>query len=103
MPTPKVFSFWKPWPRVCPQVIQPDHGAFPEIIRKTGGGIFSGASKTSQSLADGLLKVLRDSDLRADLASRAYSGVREHYRLDAMARRTVEVFARQKSPVLQDV
>jgi glycosyltransferase involved in cell wall biosynthesis len=82
-------------------VVQPDHGAFPEIIRKTGGGILV-EPENPQSLADGLLTVLRDRELRDNLAGRAHAGVRRHYRVDAMAERTVEIFARQKSPVLQD-
>jgi glycosyltransferase involved in cell wall biosynthesis len=82
-------------------VVQPDHGAFPEIIRKTGGGILV-APENPQSLADGLLKVFRDHELRDILGRRAHAGVREHYRVDAMAQRTVEIFARQKSPVFQD-
>lgn len=82
-------------------VVQPNHGAFPEIIRKTGGGILV-EPENPRSLADGLLKILRDRELRSDLARRAYFGVREHYRVDAMARRTAEIFARQKSPVFQD-
>jgi glycosyltransferase involved in cell wall biosynthesis len=82
-------------------VVQPNHGAFPEIIRKTGGGILV-APGNPQSLADGLLTVLRNRDLRHDLARRAYAGVREHYRVDTMAQRTAEIFARQKSPVFED-
>ncbi len=82
-------------------VVQPDHGAFPEIIRKTGGGVLV-APEDPRSLADGLLKVLRDRNLLGNLARRAYSGVREHYRVDAMAARTAEIFARQRSPVFQD-
>jgi glycosyltransferase involved in cell wall biosynthesis len=82
-------------------VVQPDHGAFPEIIRKTGGGLLV-EPENPRSLADGLLKVLRDHELRHTLGLRAHSGVREHYRVDAMAARTVEIFARQKSPILQD-
>jgi glycosyltransferase involved in cell wall biosynthesis len=82
-------------------VVQPDHGAFPEIIRRTGGGVLV-EPENPRSLADGLLRLLRDGDLRAGLARRAYSGVREHYRVEAMAQRTAEIFARQKSPVLQD-
>jgi glycosyltransferase involved in cell wall biosynthesis len=82
-------------------VVQPNHGAFPEIIRKTGGGILV-EPENPQSLADGLLRVLRDHELRGELARRAYAGVREHYRVDAMAQRTIEIFARQKSPVFQD-
>jgi glycosyltransferase involved in cell wall biosynthesis len=82
-------------------VVQPDHGAFPEIIRNTGGGILV-EHENPRSLADGLLKVLLDRELRDDLAVRAHAGVREHYRVDRMAAKTVEIFARQKSPVLQD-
>ncbi len=82
-------------------VVQPNHGAFPEIIRKTGGGILVDP-ENPQSLADGLLTVLQNRELRRDLALRAYSGVREHYRVDAMALLTAEIFARQKSPVFQD-
>jgi glycosyltransferase involved in cell wall biosynthesis len=82
-------------------VVEPDHGAFPEIIRKTGGGILV-EPENPESLAEGLLQVLGDPKLRDALAKRAHSGVREHYRVDAMAERTVEIFARQKSPVLQD-
>jgi glycosyltransferase involved in cell wall biosynthesis len=82
-------------------VVQPRHGAFPEIIRNTGGGILV-APENPQSLADGLLTVLRNRELRADLARRAHAGVREHYRVDAMAQRTAEIFARQKSPVFED-
>jgi glycosyltransferase involved in cell wall biosynthesis len=82
-------------------VVQPNHGAFPEIIRKTGGGILV-EPESPRSLADGLLNLLRDRELRTDLARRAYSGVRDHYRVDAMAMRTAEIFARQKSPVFQD-
>lgn len=81
-------------------VVQPDHGAFPEIIRKTGGGILV-QHENSQSLADGLLTVLRDRELRENLGRRAHSGVREHYRVDAMAQRTIEIFTRQKSAVFQ--
>jgi len=82
-------------------VVQPDHGAFPEIIRRTGGGILV-EPENPQRLAEGLLKILRNGDLRGNLSRCAYSGVREHYRVDAMARRTAEIFARQKSPVFQD-
>ena len=82
-------------------VVQPAHGAFPEIIRKTGGGLLVDP-ENPQSLADGLLRILRDREMRADLGRRAHAGVREHYRVDAMAQRTIEIFERQKSSVLQD-
>jgi glycosyltransferase involved in cell wall biosynthesis len=82
-------------------VVQPAHGAFPEIVRKTGGGILTEPGNP-RSLADGLLRVLRDRELRANLAHRAYAGVREHYAVGAMADRTIEIFARQKTPAFQN-
>ena len=82
-------------------VVEPAHGAFPEIIHRTGGGILV-EPENPRSLAYGLLTILRDPQLRNELARRGYAGVRQHYRVDAMAQRTAELFARQKSPVLQD-
>lgn len=65
-------------------VVQPRHGAFPEIIEKTGGGLLVD-SGNAEALADGLLAVWRDPALGAALASAGAAGVREHYNVDRMA------------------
>jgi glycosyltransferase involved in cell wall biosynthesis len=65
-------------------VVQPRHGAFPEIIEKTGGGLLVD-SGSAEALADGLLKIWREPALAASLASQGAAGVREHYHVDRMA------------------
>jgi glycosyltransferase involved in cell wall biosynthesis len=75
--------------------VQPRHGSFPEIAQKTGGGILV-EPEDPESLARGLLTVLRDPELRASLARRAHAGVRTHYTVGQMARQTLAIFARQR-------
>lgn len=75
--------------------VQPGHGSFPEIAGRTAGGILV-EPENPESLAEGLLTVLRDRDLRATLARNAYAGVREHYTASEMARQTLDAFARQR-------
>jgi glycosyltransferase involved in cell wall biosynthesis len=65
-------------------VVQPRHGAFPEIIDKTGGGLLVD-SGSADALADGLLELWRDPALRDALAVAGAAGVREHYTVDRMA------------------
>jgi glycosyltransferase involved in cell wall biosynthesis len=73
--------------------VQPNHGAFPEIAARTGGGILV-EPENPERLADGLLKMIRDPELRASHAQRAYRGVREHYTVEQMADQTIAVFER---------
>ncbi|MEM1227001.1 MAG: glycosyltransferase family 4 protein [Planctomycetota bacterium] len=53
-------------------VIQPDHGAFGELLRSTGGGWLAPPGDTA-ALADAIERVYRDGELR----SSAMRGVRE--------------------------
>ena len=75
--------------------VQPRHGSFTEIAQRTGGGILV-EPEDPESLAQGLLTVMRDADLRSTLANRAHLGVREHYAVAQMAQQTLDVFARQR-------
>lgn len=75
--------------------VQPRHGSFPEIAQRTGGGILV-EPEDPESLARGLLTILRDPELRASLARRAHAGVRTHYTVGQMARQTLDIFARQR-------
>jgi glycosyltransferase involved in cell wall biosynthesis len=72
-------------------VVQPNHGAFPELIERTGGGFLS-ASERPADVADALLALWQDREHAATLALRAVHGVRAHYTIDHMADRTLEVF-----------
>ena len=59
-------------------VVQPRHGAFPEMLAKTSGGILVEPGDT-QSLAEGLYKLWKNPALRAELGQNGFDGVREHY------------------------
>jgi glycosyltransferase involved in cell wall biosynthesis len=72
-------------------VVQPNHGAFPELIERTGGGSLS-ASERPADVADAILTLWRDRDHAAMLAQRAVHGVRAHYTIDHMTDRTLEVY-----------
>ena len=76
--------------------VQPRHGAFPEIAARTGGGILV-EPEDPQSLAEGLLSLMHDRELRAALAQKAYRGVREHYTVTQMADQTSAIFASQRT------
>jgi glycosyltransferase involved in cell wall biosynthesis len=73
-------------------VVQPRRGAFPEILRKTGGGILVEPDDTA-SLAQGILSLWKDPALAEELGKRAAQGVREHYSASRMAVRALEVYA----------
>ena len=73
-------------------VVQPRHGAFPEMLAKTSAGI--GVEPADpQSLADGLYALWRDPAARADLGEKGFAGVREHYSISRSADRMLEVYA----------
>jgi glycosyltransferase involved in cell wall biosynthesis len=72
-------------------VVQPRHGAFPEIIEKTGGGILVEPNSV-ESLAEGIYSLWRDQARADELGRRGAEGVREHYSAARMARRAVEVY-----------
>jgi len=73
-------------------VVQPRRGAFPEILRKTGGGILVEPEDTA-SLAQGILSLRKDPALLEELGKRGAQGVREHYSDTRMAARAIEVYA----------
>ena len=74
-------------------VVQPRHGAFPEILAKTSGGLLVDPGNT-ESLADGLYTLWKDPDLRAQLGQRRFDGVRRHYSVAKSADRMLEVYQR---------
>jgi glycosyltransferase involved in cell wall biosynthesis len=76
--------------------VQPDHGTFREMTERTGGGILVQPDHP-QDLAAGLLRVIRDPQLRSRLAHNAYQGVRAHYTVEQMASQTLAAFMRQQT------
>jgi glycosyltransferase involved in cell wall biosynthesis len=80
-------------------VVQPAHGAFPEIIDRTGGGI-TVPSGDIDGLARALFDLLVDRDRAARLGQAGADGVRRHYGLDQMvgaAERAYEELKRASS------
>jgi glycosyltransferase involved in cell wall biosynthesis len=72
-------------------VVQPRHGAFPEIIEKTGGGLLF-QPDDPESLADALLALRRHRSQREEMGRRGAEAVRAHYSVSRMAERTLEVY-----------
>jgi glycosyltransferase involved in cell wall biosynthesis len=73
-------------------VVQPHHGAFPEIVEKSGGGLLVEPGNP-QALAEALASLLRNRELRNQLGCAGYHGVREYFSVQQEAARALEVFA----------
>ncbi len=71
-------------------VVLPSHGAFPEIVRNTGGGVLCDPESPA-SLADAILSQHRDADARRRMGAAGAAGVREHYGVARSARDTLKV------------
>ena len=65
-------------------VVQPRSGAFPEMIRNTGGGLIVEPDDPA-ALAAGLLELWRNPERAAALAAAGAAGVRERYDVGCMA------------------
>jgi glycosyltransferase involved in cell wall biosynthesis len=71
-------------------VVEPRHGAFPELVEKTGGGVLFEPGKV-RDLAERLMELGRDPERRRELGRRGGLGVRQHYSAARMAERTLEI------------
>ena len=74
-------------------VVQPAHGAFPELIEATGGGIIT-AADDPQALALALHSILTDPPTRCELASRGHTAVHNQFNRLMMAKRMQELYNR---------
>jgi glycosyltransferase involved in cell wall biosynthesis len=77
-------------------VVQPNHGAFPEVIGRTGGGLLA-ASESGADVANALYDLWSDPARAVELGRQGAAGVRAHYTVDHMAR---EVLAAYEAAVL---
>lgn len=73
-------------------VVLPAHGAFPEILSRTGGGILV-EPKDAQALADSLENMICDPERRTLLARQGAEGVREYYSAASMAAAQLAAFS----------
>ena len=74
-------------------VVQPDHGAFPEMIAATGGGVLVEPGRP-EVLADALEALIDDSSRRIELATTGRNRVHELFGPERMAQRSLELFTR---------
>jgi len=74
-------------------VVQPDHGAYPEWVSATQGGLLH-RPHDSIDLAQKLAFVLRNADLRKRMSQRAQQAAWEKFSSERMAAATLEVFQR---------
>lgn len=73
-------------------VVQPNRGAFPEIIEESGGGVLlRGEGGEEESLAAGLEEVLLDEGKRLELGRRGREAVESKFNAAAMARNFTNV------------
>ena len=72
-------------------VVQPEIGAYPEIIRATGGGILY-RPNDAPTLAVRLLALLRDAGAVRALSARGREAVRRLYNLAAVAKKLAAVY-----------
>jgi glycosyltransferase involved in cell wall biosynthesis len=72
-------------------VVQPRHGAFPEVVEKTGGGILV-EPEDAEALAEGIASIAKDPAMKKELGRKASEGVRSHYSVRQMALGAAEVY-----------
>lgn len=71
-------------------VVQPDHGAFGELIAATGGGVLC-RSNDPAALTDALETVLRSPERARALGQAGQTAVRERFTVDVMAQEVTAV------------
>jgi glycosyltransferase involved in cell wall biosynthesis len=82
-------------------VVQPDHGAYPEWVNATQGGLLH-RPNDSADLAEKLAVLLRDAKLRERLGQQGRQAIFEKFSSEQMACATLDVLRHltQKSPLL---
>jgi len=72
-------------------VVQPRHGAFPEVIEKTGGGILV-SPDSSEALAVGLMRMKNDGAVRKAMGQKGKEVVHREFNDEKMAEATLAVY-----------
>jgi glycosyltransferase involved in cell wall biosynthesis len=76
-------------------VVQPRHGAFPEILEATGGGLLVSALDPVD-LARGLIELLSSAKQRLELAQRGHAAVHARFDPATMAAATLRAFGESR-------
>jgi glycosyltransferase involved in cell wall biosynthesis len=72
-------------------VVQPNHGAFPELLQRTGGGLLA-KSEQPGDIADAILTLWKEPERAAALGARGARGVRESHTVSHMTDRMLAVY-----------
>jgi len=80
-------------------VVLPKHGAFPELVEGTGGGVLHEPGSRS-ALAEALAGLMDNPGRRRDLASAGRSAVRESFTAERMANDAWQLFEQFVQPTL---
>jgi glycosyltransferase involved in cell wall biosynthesis len=72
-------------------VVQPNHGAFPEMLRQTCGGLLA-RSEQPADIAEAIMELWRDPARAAEMGARGAHGVRAHYTIERMAEAMLQVY-----------
>jgi glycosyltransferase involved in cell wall biosynthesis len=89
---PKGLYVLEAWANGVP-VVLPAHGAFPELVESTGGGLLVAPDSVTE-LADALARVLTDHTFRYRAGLAGEAAVRERFTAEVMARETVALLER---------
>ena len=82
-------------------VVLPAHGAFPELLEATGGGLLVEPESTA-ALAAGLLELIRQPERRRELGHLGRQAVERYFHSRGMAERTAAVYERIINPERPD-
>ena len=72
-------------------VVAPNHGAFPEMLAKTSGGLLVRPDDPS-SFADGLAAIHSRPEQAREMGRNGAAGVKQHYSVAKMADRVLEIY-----------
>ena len=86
----KGLSVLEAWANAVPAVL-PAHGALPEMVEDTGGGLLCEPNDPA-ALAAGLKRMILEPDFAAECGRRAQQAVHERYNAEVMARRMIELY-----------
>jgi len=89
-PESKGLPVLEAWANGVPVVV-PAHGAFPELVEDTGGGLLF-APHDPRSLAAALEQLIRDPAIASELGRRGRDAVHDRYHADRMASQTAELY-----------
>lgn len=86
----KGLSVLEAWANAVPAVL-PAHGAFPEMVEDTGGGLLC-APNDPAALASAIKQAISDPEFLATCGHQAQQAVRQRYNTEIMAQRMVELY-----------